>query len=220
MKRNIFTLGPVLLMTALLTGCNQGNERLVERSGLEGKAAAEAQASVEKDILEKRVIEMEADLSRQHNFYQALKGTYEGTIETEQGVFSVRFTLVPSIAPYSGSRLRTVDEVTNDINALSFNIQALQWNPANRLSSVGCRVEGIKADIRNGEVSVASENCPNVYLIQIGPSSPPDQRNRYQLIEDIDSGNLASVSSIQGVIQPTTNASIYEFKATRAERRK
>ncbi len=207
---------PVLLLGMVLAGCNQGVERLEEKAGIEGRASAEAQIKTENENLAKKANEMESDLATRHRFYQAVKGTYEGILDTEQGQFRIRLNLVPSLPPYQVGRTRALDEIVSDLNNLYFNAQVVQWNPANNLSAVGCRIENVRPDIRAGEIYISSENCPNFYSIRLADkddASLIDTQLSGRLATDVIDGKLSSVGFVQGQVQPSTNAAIYSFVA-------
>jgi hypothetical protein len=148
-------------------GCGQGNERLEEKARIEGRASSEAGIQAENQNLAQRSAAMESDLAERHRFYQAVEGTYEGELQTEQGVFQIRLTMVPSLYPYHLGRVRQLEEVAADLNNLYFNAQVVQWNRANPLSAVGCRVTGVRPNLVDGEITIASESCPNLYSLRI-----------------------------------------------------
>lgn len=238
----------VVLTVIIVSGCNQGDERLAEKARIEGRetaqaelqaqldhmqqlmekaraegrAQAEAQLRAQNDNLMVRSQEMEQDLSTRHRFYQSVKGTYEGVLQTESGEYRVKLTLVPSLPPYTGSnRVRQLDEIVADLNNLYFSAQVIQWNSRNSLSAVGCRVEHIRPDIATGEISIASESCPNLYSIKISAVDLAESKSApgsVTLASLIREGKATQVTSIQGEVHPTTNASVYTFSATRVLR--
>ena len=204
---------------------------VVQRARAEGRAQAEAEINAGNANLEAKAQLMEADLATRHLFYQALKGTYEGGLATERGEFKVRITLVPSLPPATYARSRQLEEITSDLNNLFFHAQVLQWNPANRLSSVGCRVENIRPDINKGEIAIASSNCPNLYKLKIAdpeaersvtteenpsPKAPEVASATAAAIRD---GKISELAEIRGEVHPTTNASIYRLSVKRASER-
>lgn len=209
-------------------------ELVVQRARAEGRAQAEAEINAGNANLAAKAQLMEADLASRHLFYQALKGTYEGGLATERGEFKVRITLVPSLPPMTYNRTRQLEEITSDLNNLYFHAQVLQWNPANRLSSVGCRVENIRPDVNKGEIAIASSNCPNLYKLRIvdpeaeravddaraarteeRPTSkePEVARATAGAIRD---GKILEVAEIRGEVHPTTNAAIYTLSVKRS----
>lgn len=212
-------------------------ELVVQRARAEGRAQAEAEINAGNANLAAKAQLMEADLASRQLFYQALKGTYEGALSTERGEFKVRITLVPSLPPTAYSRTRQLEEITSDLNNLFFHAQVLQWNPANRLSSVGCRVENIRPDVNKGEISIASSNCPNLYKLRIvdpeAERSVDDARAARTEVQPaskdsevakttalaIREGKISELAEIRGEVHPTTNASIYTLSVKRSSER-
>jgi hypothetical protein len=209
-----------------LAGCNSGDERLKETADFEGKIVAEAELRAEYEYLAKRSGEMERDLNLRQKFYQGVRGTYEGTLQTEKGVFSIRFTLVPSLPPFPTGRVRALDEVVYDLNNLHFNVQVVQWNPSNKLSAVGCRFEKVRPDLVRGEIHLAAESCPNLYVFQIGEPARRSQDGKSKQVDLTESAHVASmlmegkldhVARFFGRMQPTTNADVFTLDASRVE---
>lgn len=192
----------------------ENQQKLIEKARTEGRASAEAELAVQNGNLFRRAAEMEEDLVRRQRFFQATRGTYEGTMTTDQATFNIRMTLVPSLPPYSANRTRTLDELTHDLTNLYFNVQVVQWNPKNTLSAVGCRVQSVRPDIVNGLIQIASENCPNFYSIKIADPSAPDAKPD-MVAASAREGRLSSVPELRGEVQPTTNASVYKFSAVK-----
>lgn len=205
----------------------QEKDKLIEKARAEGKAQAEAELTAQNANLVQKATEMEEDLAVRHRFYQAAQGTYEGVLGTEQGKFRIKITLVPSLPPYIVNRTRQLDEISSDLNSLYFNAQVVQWNTANKLSAVGCRIEHVRPDIVNGTIAIASENCPNLYSLNIADeettaNEPSGMALRLEpqasvaLASSIRSGRINRVSSLRGQVHPTTNATVYEFSATKS----
>ncbi len=200
----------------LLSGC-QGDERLSEVSAVQ----TEAQIKAENENLFKKSRSMEEDLEKRHRFYQALKGKYEGSFQSEIGEINFRITFSPSLPPYKTDRVRQLEEIASDLNNLYLNVQVIQWNPSSSTSAVGCRVSQIRPDIMNGEITIASESCSNLYRLRIGEVSGGNQENSpaysRRMSEWISYGQMEKVEAVIGEVQPSTNASIYSVVATRKD---
>lgn len=196
----------------------ENQAKLIEQARVEGRAQAEEQLSVENGGLTAKAVKMEQDLASRHQFYQALAGTYEGELATEQEKFNIRITLVPSLSPLPVDRVRQLEEISSDINNLYFNAQIVQWSSDNTLSSVGCRVSQIRPDMVNGTVSIASPECSNLYLLKIASkkarsaTTKPDPKDTTKLIRQ---GKIKAVPSILGEVRPTTNSAIYNLFVNR-----
>lgn len=210
----------VVLAGLALTACqDQGNDRLAEKAKIEaqeaakveietlrqklqmekesaiasayerGKKEAEATVDVENGNLSQKIKAMESDLTSRHKFYQQTKGVYEGTLSASDEEFRIRLTLAPSLAPVHSSRTRTAAELEYDLTNLNFNVQVVQWKGGMPSTAVGCRVQGVRPDITAQEMTIASQDCPNLYRVSF--------KNQ----------------SLDGFVQPTTNANIYPFQA-------
>lgn len=210
----------VLSMIALAAagpGCQDTDlSTLSEKAGLE----AQKQQDVEAATRAKRAAEMEEDLATRQRFFEAVRGVYEGKVQTEQGEFNIRLTLIPSLPPYRNSRVRTFEEIAADLNGLHFTAQVVQWNPKNKLSAVGCRVEDVHPDLARGEIHIASEQCANVYLLRLAErvAVESDAGAASRLATSIIEGKQEGVPGIVGEILPTTNASVYGFAAAKVVR--
>ncbi len=220
------SLALLFLGMAILLGCEDRDlSSLSEAARLEARQQVEAENQNRDD----RVREMETELANRHRFYQGVKGVYEGSFQTDSGRFNVRLTILPSVPPYLSKRVRTPEEAGFDLSNLHFKIQVIQWNPANPASAVGCRAEDIHPDLATGEISIASENCPNVYLLNLADLTAA-KKERSELAPDalvagsadvassLLDGKLAQVEALVGRIQPTTHAAVYAFSAQRVKR--
>src|SRR5690349_18410292 len=118
MKKIIF----VLSLVWFVSGCAepQGTDRLQEKA----KIDAEEQAGAEKSAQDERAKNMEADLARVQNFYQGVRGIYEGQLKLKSGSrYSVRLSIHPNIEKYEGERIRTTDEIQYDLQNLALDVE-------------------------------------------------------------------------------------------------
>jgi len=198
-------------LAVMSVACGNDNKRLKEKSRMEG----EALTGVENNNLAAKAVAMEKDLTRRHRFYQAVKGTYEGTLDTSEGSFKIRITMSPSLAPIIVSRTRQLEEIAADLNNLMMNTKASQWDPGSNLSSVSCIVSDIRPDIEKGEITIAKEGCQNFYSLKILDAGT--NASSSELAQMVLKGDILSIQSIEGRIQPATNATIYRFTAFKIE---
>lgn len=189
----------VLLAASLLAGCGQDNEKISERAKTEALGAISAE--------EERAKAMEEDLARRHRFYQSVKGTYEGTLTTDAGTWDISITLVPSIAPFAVTRVRTVEEISSDLTNLYFNGQVVQ-------GPVGCPIEGVRPDLAKGELYIASSACDNFYAIKLGNNIGPATSSETIAVQAIE-GRISQIGRIFGEMRPRTSISKYSFSASR-----
>ena len=217
--KNVISL---LFVFSTLIACSKNDDRMKEKAALEGESSTTSAVRVENDNLAKKAEKMEADLTKRHRFYQAIKGIYEGDIKTNLGSFRIRLTLTPSLAPVPVNRVRQLEEISADLNNLSLNAQVVQWDPNNANSAVGCRMSGIRPDIIKGELAISTETCPNLYLIKVGErefsgSSFENSEVAARISMQLLSGDLSEVDSINGQVQPSTNASVFKFVASKVQ---
>jgi hypothetical protein len=219
-----YLLAFLALGLSSLMGCENGDQLMRDKAGLEGEIAAKKQIQEENENLEKKSKTMEEDLSRRHRFFQALKGTFEGKMKSRSaGGFNVKFIFVPSLPPYNSKRIRQLEEISSDLNGLYFTVQVVQWSGDSPMGAVGCRVENVRPNLGTGEVSIASEGCPNVYLLKLddasqGISGDEDgSKLSHKLAEDILDGHLESLSELQGQMHPSTNAVVYNVNVKKAQ---
>jgi len=219
---------PLFAALIALSGCD-GNERLEEKAKIEGTAGANAELNAQNTNLMQKAKEMEDDLATRDRFYQAAQGTYEGVLKTDEGKFKIKITLVSSLPPYAVPRTRQLEEISSDLNNLYFNAQVVQWNTANKLSAVGCRIENVRPDILSGTIAIASENCPNFYSLKIadqgvvqdlenGMALRTDGQESVVLASSIRMGRADKVAALRGEMHPTTNATVYEFLVKKTEK--
>lgn len=218
MKMMVF----VYAFTAVFfAGCaQQDDKRISDRAEIEGRAVNKA----EQERLNKLSGEMEADLERRHRFYQAMSGEYSGIFTTASGVkFASKVKLIPSLPPYAPpNRIRTLEEVSSDLNNLYFNIQVLHWSPGNSATATGCVFQEVRGNLEKGKVDVAQAACPNVYSIRVidpvsGPYEEPNDldKNSTDLAQKILNRVVSSVDLIKVTMQPSNNAEEYVLELKR-----
>lgn len=216
------TMKAILVLMSILTivSCSKDDNRLKQKAALEGESSSQSQVRVENANQSAKAQQMEKDLNRRHRFYQAVKGMYEGEISTNFGTFNIRITLNPSLAPMNHNRVRQLEEISADLNNLMIQAQILQWDPKNEATAIGCRVSNIRPDIEKGTLAISTESCPNLYNISITDRSFRGSNSENlslakSLAESILEGDLLGVDSINGTVQPSTNASIFQFVANK-----
>lgn len=172
------------------------------------------------DNMDRRAAVLEADLTRKQLFFTALEGTYEGIFMAGDKEFKTRLTFIPSLPPYIANRIRTQEEITADLNNLSFSVQTTHWNSAGTAVAAGCIFSQIRPDYDNGQVVAASENCSNIYKVsffdsRIFPNGDFPAKNseiveKSQIIaKKILNKEVGQVDEIFIVIQPTLLAKTF-----------
>lgn len=208
------TMVMMLGLAIMLSAC-QDDSRLAEIKNQE--------LTTEQQFKKNLANDMETDLTRRQRFYQGVAGVYEGTIQTQSGNFNIRMRLVPSLPPYQQTRVRMQEEIAQDLNNLYLNAQIIQWSAGSNVGAVGCRVSGIRADIDQGQILIASPDCPNFYQIQVTEASPTGAKvpqdgqgeNSRRVSQALLEGRVKKVKFLEGIIQPTSTSEQYLFQAER-----
>ena len=203
----------MLFLLVTIVSCGKPDAKNLEEK-------AQRELMVENENLDKRAMQLESELSRKQLFFSALEGTFEGSFFAGEKEFKTRVTLIPSLPPYIANRIRTLDEVTADLNNLYFSIQTTHWNSKGTAVAAGCIFSQIRPDYDNGQVVAASGNCANVYKVSMYESnegeSPmeslgaSDILNKSQSISNkVLNKKMDKVNEIHVVIQPTLVAKTF-----------
>lgn len=203
----------ILVVPLLFISCGKKDGNNLEE-------VTQRELAVENDNLNRRAALLERDLARKQLFFSALEGTYEGSFSAGEKVFKTRVTLIPSLPPYTSNRVRTLEEVTADLNNLNFSIQTTSWNATGTAVAAGCIFGQVKPDYDNGQVTAAVDTCSNVYKINIYDSNEATTSdfpaktsdvaiNGQNLAKKIFSKEILKVNEIYVVIQPTLLAKTF-----------
>lgn len=212
----------LMILTCLAFSCSKNDKRMKDKASIEGTSTSQSQIRVENANLTAKAEKMEKDLATRHRFYQAMKGVYEGEIITKDGTYNIRLTFTPSMAPMNYNRVRQLEEIAADLNNLTINAQILQWDPSSDMSAIACRVSGIRPDLEKGSLDISTESCPNLYRILITEKSYAGSRTENidvatQLSREVLNGRITSIDSLNGSVQPSTNAAILKFEAVKVQ---
>ncbi len=212
-----------VFFVSILSGC-QNDDRLKEVTSVQTAAELKQQ----KEFQESRAQILETDLAERQKFFQGAAGTYEGTVQTPDGDYSIRIRLVPTVPPYKpDGRIRYEEEVINDINALHFSAQIMQWKPGSAIGVMGCRVDDIRPDLNEGVIQIADPECPSFYEIHISDGQPSAGRTtatqqramRAQGARNLSArlmaGERDEVPALTGEVYPTSASVAYPFTAKR-----
>lgn len=209
----------IIAVLAGLTACDQKGttDAAKERASAEQEGANKA----ENENLAKKAEVMERDLARRHAFYSALEGEYEGTLRADGDRYQIRITLTKSIPPFTGERIRQLSEIEYDLNSLYFYIQVVQWYPGDEATAVGCRVSGLRPNMEEGTLKVASTECPNLYNILLsegGDDAFTDRAGKAKSVaKKIKTRASAESPYLIGTVQPSSNAMKYTFRVKKVK---
>ena len=198
-----------------LAACDQKGttDAAKERATAEGEAERDVQAKA----LAEKAMKMEVDLANKHYFYSAVEGEYEGTLKVGAESYKIKFTLVRSLPPFTGDRVRELSEIENDLNNLYFHMQVIQWHPSDEASAVPCRISSIRPNMDEGTLSAAASDCPNLYSIFISEDGVQADKitKSKSLAKQIAFKQVSEVPYFVGTVQLSSVAMKYSFNVKR-----
>ncbi|OQW53847.1 MAG: hypothetical protein A4S09_06420 [Proteobacteria bacterium SG_bin7] len=213
----------LLLISSLTLGCNQDASKLKEKADLEGEGQSKGQQRAESE----RAAKMEKDLATRQNFYQAIAGIYEGTLTGVDSSnapinLNVRLTFIPSRPPYKPDRVRTVDELVEEMNNLFLTVQVTQWDPVDKDAIVfGCTYSQVRPSLLKGEINLApAGDCKSLFKIRVfetDPAIPSPSENDIEVIsgkisEEVLTAQRSTIPELIGVRQTEKTISILTLK--------
>jgi hypothetical protein len=124
--------------------------------------------------------------------------------------------MIPSLSLYQSGRIRTIEEVTQDLNSLYLNSQIVIWNLKSKLSAGGCIFQETKPDLILGQIALVNRECANLYSIQIGDGqgvldNPNISSVSKEFSRKVLAGELDQIEELLVFMQPTNNAQAQEF---------
>ncbi len=141
----------------------------------------------------------------------------------------IRISLVPSLPPYTGSRIRELSEIENDLKNLFFHVQVLLVDPKPSSSSgklpagsYGCRFSNVLPSVDKGLVTLAASDCYNVYQVYLATAgnnqSVEEQISQApQVADSIKTHSINRVSRLVGAMQFSQTGEFYNFDILRKE---
>lgn len=169
----------IVSISSLTISCGRLEDRLREQADIQGEAAAVASDELSRS----KSIEMEKELQEKLSYYQALSGEFSGLMEEIdseepelggpgtnlppeddlQVPAEVRFLFVPTVWPYSGGRVRTIEEISTDMVQLSLDIMLNLTLPTG--SRYSCAFTDVRPKPETGELFLISAECIHQYVI-------------------------------------------------------
>ena len=158
-----------ILMTTVigmgLIGCaDQSMDKYKERA----EYAQEGANKAENKNIDERAHKMELDLQKRFRFYNGVSNNYVGLFKINGNDYQMRVEMFPSIHIIESDRIRTLEEIQDDMNNLHLNAQVVIWDKAGSIGAKGCVFTAVKPDIMNGVIQLSSTDCPNRYTIYVG----------------------------------------------------
>ncbi len=193
----------------LLIGCSNYDDQLKQQAEITGAAQAQRQIDATNTDLETKSKAMQTDLDTRQRFYQSVAGTYEGLMDGGKGAYQklhTRFTLVPSLPPYHTDRVRTLEEITADLNNLHLSVEVVQWDDETN-AAFGCVFGNIQPDLTRGLIQLIAPDCPNAFTLWLGA----DHASSANLASQLLNSKIMAVPALTVEMDPTRASEIYHF---------
>jgi hypothetical protein len=131
------------------------------------RAERGAETDIENENLAKKSKMMEEDLKRRYRFFSGVENHYEGKFLIGKDQYQLKMTLVPTLRIVNSDRVRTLEEIQDDLNNLAFTVQTATWYVKDNVGISGCVFEKSKPDLATGVLHLASETCPNRFIVTL-----------------------------------------------------
>lgn len=204
----------IFLALTLLISCGKDEKTLEEVSGVQGQEAAKKQIEEENRNLAVKAELMESELKQRVDFYLALVGDYEGEINLLGNKSKIELSIQPDTMPLPTTRIRTLEEITNDLNQVSVSILLKHYASGSKIVSVSCRINKIKPNINSGSLSLSSEDCPNFYQLYVSENLDNNidiEVDAQNYSWEIYNSTEKSFPYLRGMINPGATPGTYEF---------
>ena len=197
------------VFSAILTGCNSLDDQLKNQASITGQAQADRQVAATNEDLERKSLAMEDDLATRQRFYQGVAGTYQGVFDLD-GSKTLQIILTPSVSPCHSHRVRSLEEVISDLNALHLNAAVKLWATADTQAS-GKVFTGIYPDLKGGKIDLFASDYPNTFTIRLADSEA-ESANRARALLAVDN---SEVPELWVEINATPSAQSFNAKIQR-----
>ena len=207
----------LLLANGLLSGCAQQDEnKYKEKAQIEENAKTKADL----DSLNARAKDMETDLRKRFRFYKGISYKFLGTFEINGNVYRLKMTFSPTFFVTETERVRTLEEIQEDLNNLYLSAQVVLWDEESVLGTSGCTFERVRPDLKTGKMNLISADCPlQLSLILTTPNSNSADRDSVGalLANALLSGGQDSVDHLHVEVNSKFNPNAYEVLTVRVQ---
>lgn len=207
----------LFVLGALVSACGSDDRRLRDRAAIQSQEAAVKAVEEENKNKERWAARMEEDLQRRYAFYESLSGTYVGRVPMETSDFEVRLNLRLNQTAYDPERTRTVEEIQEELERLSFTAE-ITLSSLDGLVAAGCVFEEIKPNLKTGDIFLASEECKQVYDIFVSDEDLMEEVEQDGDLKEsyvFDPNADYKVQSLQASIRFLLRAGEYDFELKR-----
>lgn len=155
----------ILACLVSFAACDQKGS--VEGTHQRSKAEEETKIDLQNENLRSKSEKMELDLQNRNRFYKGVSGEYTGEFRVNSSTFKITLSMTPSIHVMEPNRVRSLEEIQDDLNNLSLISQVSVTDAKDNVGVGGCVYDKTKADINTGKIQFASSECPLRYVISL-----------------------------------------------------
>ena len=155
-------------LSILIGACakKDGDDRLRER--------AKIQSEGENKITEEKAKKLNYDLQRRYAFVKGVSDNFEGSFTLGKATYKMYFRLSANMAIVDTGRVKTIEELTSELNALGVNAQV---SITDGYASSGCNYVNIKPDIIGGMIDFFSDECPLRLTVYLSDAANPSHKD-------------------------------------------
>ena len=166
LKKTLSTFFLSIFVAFGLTSCGSDDKKLKEQSELQSKVASQEAVNANNENTKVWARALEADLLKQHRFYRALEGTFEGTYSDEEDRIKVRIRLVSTLPYLDPNRTRTIEEIVLDKSRIGMDLFSKHINIDYPLAVGNFVIKKRLADFEKGSITFTEKSVP-LYEIHI-----------------------------------------------------
>jgi hypothetical protein len=205
--KKIITL---MALSVILAACDQKGSTSDTKD--RARAEGEAETEVNNNNTDRRALKMEADLQKRYRFYKGVSGDFESSFKIKETTYKGKITFSPTIHILESERVRTVEEIQDDLNNLFLNAQVYIWTED--FGIIGCVFERVRADINTGVIQLFSSECTNSLEIRLTTKNTKakDRKDTSELLaQSLVSGAQESIEYLHAEVSSKHNPNGYEF---------
>ncbi len=201
----------LFIITLLSVNCaDQSIQKYQKRAQIEQEGSNRA----ENENQRRKAIAMEETLQKRYHYYIGLSAEYHGQFTIQDNQYLAKLIFTPSFHLVPTERIRTLEEIQEDINNLYLNAQFILWDSEGKLGSQGCIYEKVKTNMLTGQIELFSTNCPARMTILFSQNGTQKESRHFvskKLTEELLAGSRNNIPQLDAVVNSIHNQNGYEI---------
>lgn len=197
----------------MLTSINcadQSIQKFQKRAQIEQEGSNRA----ENENLQRKSNAMEETLQKRYRYYMGISAEYHGQFMIQENHYMAKLIFTPSLHLVPTDRIRTLEEIQEDINNLYLNAQFILWDSEGQLGSQGCIYEKVKTNMLTGQIELFSTSCPTrmtILFSQTGSQKESRHLVSKKLNEELLAGSRNNIPLLDASVNSIHNQNGYEI---------